>query len=180
VHEALGDYAAAQAFHEQALALRRRSLAADHPETAHSYGNLGNVYASRRQYRQARAWHERALAVRIAGLGPAHPEVAFSHVNLGRAYLDEGLVDDALPHLGRALEIFEPVGERHPVTARILFHLGKAEARRGELAVALEHQRRALAMQQPLLGEQHPDTQQTREAIAELCDQGHAAACTGG
>jgi tetratricopeptide (TPR) repeat protein len=116
--------------------------------------------------------------VRTAALGPGHPETALSHHNLGRMYLDEGQVELALPQLRRALEIFEPIGVRHPVTARILHNLGKAEELRGQLPAALEDQRRALEIQRPLLGDDHPDTLRTRQAIARLCDDGHWAACT--
>jgi tetratricopeptide (TPR) repeat protein/predicted Ser/Thr protein kinase len=165
-------------WHQRALALREAALGPDHPEAAHSYGNLGNLYAARKQYQEARAWHERALAVRTAALGPGHPETALSHHNLGRMYLDEGQVELALPQLRRALEIFEPIGVRHPVTARILHNLGKAEELRGQLPAALEDQRRALEIQRPLLGDDHPDTLRTRQAIARLCDDGHWAACT--
>ena len=42
--QATGDLPRAQRFHEQALAIRRRALGNDHPDTAQSLDNLGYLF----------------------------------------------------------------------------------------------------------------------------------------
>ena len=50
--------------HEQALAIRRKSLPPDHPDIAHSLNNLGKVQRVQlREYAAAKQSHEQALAI---------------------------------------------------------------------------------------------------------------------
>ncbi|HVI00461.1 MAG TPA: serine/threonine-protein kinase [Enhygromyxa sp.] len=161
-HEVLGDFDESERWHMRALELRTRVLSADHPETGHSFGNLGNLALRRNDLDAALRWHQRALAVRRAGLGPSHPDVGRSHANIGRVQLARGQLDDALEHFHRSLEIFDAIfGRRHRVNARTLDGIGRAHRDRGEHALALEYLSQALDIQRESLGEQHPDTAQT-------------------
>ena len=77
------EYAAAKQSHEQALAIRRKSLPPDHPDIAGSLNNLGAVQYALREYAAAKQSHEQALAIRRKSLPPDHPDIAHSLNNLG-------------------------------------------------------------------------------------------------
>ena len=79
----LRDYAAAKQSHEQALAIRRKSLPPDHPDIATSLNNLGVVQSELREYAAAKQSHEQALAIWRKSLPPDHPDIADSLNNLG-------------------------------------------------------------------------------------------------
>ena len=72
----LREYAAAKQSHEQALAIRRKSLPPDHPDIATSLNNLGMVQYELREYAAAKQSHEQALAIRRKSLPPDHPDIA--------------------------------------------------------------------------------------------------------
>ena len=79
----LREYAAAKQSHEYALAIRRKSLPADHPDIATSLDNLGLVQSALREYAAAKQSHEQALAIHRKSLPPDHPLIAHSLDNLG-------------------------------------------------------------------------------------------------
>jgi tetratricopeptide (TPR) repeat protein/predicted Ser/Thr protein kinase len=169
VHEVLGDYAQSESWHRRSLALREALLGDDHPETGHSYANLGNLARLRGDQDAALSWHRRALEVRERGLGPGHPDVARSHANLGRVYLARGELDEALRHFDESYAILAvTLGAEHRVAARVLDSIGDVHRQRGELDEALDHYRRALAIQTRLLGERHPEAAQSNLGIARV------------
>jgi len=80
----LRDYAAAKECHGQALAIRRKSLPADHPDIATSLNSLGLVQSALREhYAAAKQSHEQALAICRKSLPADHPDIAISLNNLG-------------------------------------------------------------------------------------------------
>ncbi|MFV8755462.1 tetratricopeptide repeat protein [Nannocystaceae bacterium ST9] len=169
VYEQRGDYEATETWHRRALELRERLLGPEHPETGHSYANLGNLALLRGDLEAALAWHLRALEVRERGLGPSHPDVGRSHANLGRVYLARGRLDLALEHFDQSYAIFaRTVGAEHRVAARVLASIGEVHRRRGELDEALEFFERALAIQVPLLGAKHPEAALSNLGIARV------------
>ena len=76
VQYALREYAAAKQSHEQALAIRRKSLPPDHPDIARSLNNLGMVQYELREYAAAKQSDEQALAICRKSLPPDHPDIA--------------------------------------------------------------------------------------------------------
>ncbi|MCA9701336.1 MAG: tetratricopeptide repeat protein, partial [Myxococcales bacterium] len=169
VHETLGDFDEAERWHRQALKLRRTLLSADHPETAHSYANLGNLALQRGRLDEALRWHQRALAVRTRSLGPGHPDVARSLSNTGRVYLARGEIVEALDHFERAHEIFVvTVGGQNRAGARVLDYIGRAQRAGGDLELARIFFSRALAIQNELLGSGHQETAQTMLDLGEV------------
>ena len=107
-----GKYAEAEPLLRKALAIRRRALGEDHPETAKIHQNLGyNLRASRESTSRpnrifGRRWQSVAIAwVRIArhgdnlrSPGPQPPRPG--EIRRGRAALSEGAIDLA-PYPGR-------------------------------------------------------------------------------
>src|SRR5262249_1562112 len=59
-----GKYAEAQPLYEEVLAIRRRLLSDDHPETALSYINVAFNLDEQARYAQAQPLYERALDIR--------------------------------------------------------------------------------------------------------------------
>jgi len=77
-----GKYAEAEAMHRQALAITRKALGEDHPDTAGSYNNLAETLRAQGKYAEAEAMHRRALAIMLKALGADHPETAASYTKL--------------------------------------------------------------------------------------------------
>src|SRR5208337_779065 len=99
---------AAKPLLEQALAIRRKSLPADHPDIATSLDNLGLVQSALREYAAAKQSHEQALAIRRKSLPADDPDIAFSLRNLGLLGLKSGVgVGDAVPGLAEATDLFQ-------------------------------------------------------------------------
>jgi tetratricopeptide (TPR) repeat protein len=66
----------------RALAIRERSLGAEHPDVAASLDSLAEIQRDKGRFDEAEQLYKRALAIRENKLGPAHPEVARSLTNL--------------------------------------------------------------------------------------------------
>ena len=100
MQEELREYAAAKQSHELALAIRRKSLPPDHPDIAHSLGNLGVVQSELREYAAAKQCHQEVLAIFRRSLPPDHPLIAQSLNNLG-------VVQDELREYAAAKQSYE-------------------------------------------------------------------------
>ena len=81
VQSELREYAAAKQSHEQALAIRRKSLPPDHPDIAQSLNNLGKVQSELREYAAAKQSHEQALASRRKSLPPGPTPISPTSLN---------------------------------------------------------------------------------------------------
>ena len=87
VYTAQGKYADAEGLHQRALAIREKSLGADHPDVAQSLNNLALLYHDQGNYEQAAPLYQRALAICEKVLGPDHPNTVTTRKNY--AYLLE-------------------------------------------------------------------------------------------
>jgi len=76
VERALGHFAAAQALHEQALALRRAELGPEDADVAISHENLGQLFEVQKRYQLALAHYREALRIHEKALGSDSPLVA--------------------------------------------------------------------------------------------------------
>jgi serine/threonine-protein kinase len=81
----------------QALALRRKTLAPDHPEIAVSLSRLGMLAAESGAYERAIVLFREALALRRRRFGSQHTLVAASLNNLALALQDRGALTEAEP-----------------------------------------------------------------------------------
>ena len=78
----MGDYAKAEPLFQEALRIRQKFLGPEHPETATSLHNLGELYKAMGEYAKAEPLLQEALRIRQKFLGPEHPETATSLNNV--------------------------------------------------------------------------------------------------
>jgi tetratricopeptide (TPR) repeat protein len=154
-----GEYAAARPYYERALAIREKTLGADHPDTATSLNKLGLLLQAMGDLARARPYYERALAIQEKAFGPDHPDTAQSLNNLGLLLQAMGDLARARPYYERALAIQEKaLGADHPDIATSLNNMGYLLQAMGELAGARPHYERALAIHEKALGPDDPGT----------------------
>ncbi|TSA14961.1 MAG: CHAT domain-containing protein [Betaproteobacteria bacterium] len=185
-----GQYQEAESLHYQVVAIHERTLGREHPTTATSLSNLGNVLYLQGKSKEAEAVHRRALAIREKVLGADHPDTATSMNNLANVLQEQG--KDALlaPSEGRAqaqsnlqayteteslfrkaLAVQErTLGPSHPATANTLNNLSTYLDRRGRSQEAEPLQRRALDILEKRLGPLHPNTAAMLTTLALMLD----------
>jgi tetratricopeptide (TPR) repeat protein len=106
VHVLTGDYPAAAASHQQALALSRDL--GDLLGQAEALNRLGELSSRTSATSQAREHHTQALAITrdISAL----PEEARALEGIGQAYLRDGTYGEGLDCLQQALTIYQRIG----------------------------------------------------------------------
>ena len=193
-----GEFQVAETLHHQVLAIHEKTLGPEHPSTATSMSNLGNVLSLQGKYAEAEKVYRRALAVREKVLGAEHPDVATSLNNLANVLQELGkdqqiTVSEARARVrtGAAVGAFTEVesmyrralaiqdralGREHPSTAVTYNNLGVMLALRGDFAQAEGMHRAALATMEKVFGEQHPDTAAVLTSLSLALDrQGKSA-----
>ena len=190
---AKGQYEEAETLHHRVLAIHEKTLGAEHPTSATSLSNLGNVLYLQGKFRDAEQVHRRVLRVREKVLGPGHPDTATSLNNLANVLLEQGKdermsLSDARARqragqrvvsgteienlYRRALAIQESaLGPDHPALANTLNNLGALLDQRSEHSESEPLQRRALAILEKSLGPLHPDTAATLTTLAVSLDR---------
>ncbi|CAN8254697.1 unnamed protein product [Cochlearia groenlandica] len=117
-----GDMAGAIMQQHKELIINERCLGLDHPDTAHSYGNMALFYHGLNQTELALQNMGRALLLLGLSSGPDHPDVAATFINVAMMYQDLGKMDTALRYLQQALKKNERLlGPEHIQTA-VCYH----------------------------------------------------------
>ncbi len=88
----------------RALAIREKSLGADHPSTATSLSNLALLYEAKGDYARAEPLYRRALAITEKVLGADHPDTSASLNNLAELYQAKGDYAQAVQMIAHAAE----------------------------------------------------------------------------
>jgi CHAT domain-containing protein/tetratricopeptide (TPR) repeat protein len=172
-----GHNAEAHPLYEQALAIRRKSLGEDHPDTAESSDRVAFNLNAQGSYAEAQPLFERALAIRRKSLGEDHPDTARGYNNVAFNLDAQGHYAEAQPLHQRALAIRRTaLGEDHPSTAQsynnVAYNL-KEQGRYGEAQPLYE---RGLEIWRTALGEDHTETARGYNNVAvNLADQGRYA-----
>ena len=191
-----GQYKEAETLQYRVVAIHDKTLGREHPTTATSMSNLGNVLYLQGKTKEAETIHRSVLTIREKTLGPEHPDTATSMNNLANV-LQEQAKDELLsPSESRAqarlnLQVFtetenlyrkalviqeRTLGPSHPATANTLNNLSTYLDRRGRPQEAEPLQRRALDILEKSLGPLHPDTAAMLTTLAVMLDrQGKAA-----
>jgi tetratricopeptide (TPR) repeat protein len=154
----VGDYTGAQRYYEQALDIRQQVLGRNHPDTATSLDNLGNVLHDQGDLAGARHYFEQALVIWQQVRGRNHLDTAISLNNLGGVLHTQGELADAQRYYEQALAIRrQKLGMKHPNTATSLNNLGSVLHEQSDLVGARRYLEQALVIWQQVLKNEHPN-----------------------
>ena len=148
----------ARTFADEAAAIRRLALPADHPSLADSEELFAGIAEARKDPASAAAHYRRALEIYAKSPRPAPTRLAALHNNMASLAVDDGRLADAVPDYRSAIEGFRAVaGPDHEYAITV-------EANLAEALVALGQADEALALQQHVVAVReheapgHPET----------------------
>ncbi|KAK7323253.1 hypothetical protein VNO77_26718 [Canavalia gladiata] len=157
-----GDMAGAIMQQHKELIINERCLGLDHPDTAHSYGNMALFYHGLNQTELALRHMSRALLLLSLSSGPDHPDVAATFINVAMMYQDIGKMNTALRYLQEALKKNERLlGEEHIQTAVCYHALAIAFNCMGAFKLSHQHEKKTYDILVKQLGE---DDSRTRDS----------------
>lgn len=176
---------------QRVVDIHMKTLGPEHPITAMSISNLGNVHYLQGRIGEAEEAHRRALAIRLKVLGPGHPDTSLSLNALANVLLEQGKEQQLSPSEQRSrareqVRVFGEIedlyrraltaqesalGEDHPEIAKTLNNLGAFLDQQGRSVEAEALQRRALAVNEKALGALHPDTAASLTTLAVSLDR---------
>ncbi len=149
----------AQSMYERAVAVCRKDLGEDYPDTATGYRNLAIICVARSRYAEAEVGFKKALAIRRKTLGDDHPDTATSYHDLAANLNGQGIYAEAAVGFNKALAIRrKTLGEDHPQTAVSYSSVAHTLAIQGKYAEAEEGFTKALVIRRKALGDNHADT----------------------
>ena len=155
--------------YNQLLRIREKLYGVEHPNTAFTYNDIGNVYNRQGDYKKAFDFYDEAMAVCEKVLGSEHPAIALFFLNVACVYSEKGDYDVALACQFSALSIREKVlGLEHPDTADSYNGVGNAYSDKGDYDTALEYYFKALSIREKVLGLEHPDTARSYNNIGNV------------
>jgi non-specific serine/threonine protein kinase/serine/threonine-protein kinase len=144
---------------EEALAIRRRMLGEDHPDTLTSISETGLLMGAQGKLAEAEPYHREALDKRRLVLGDEHVDTLRSIHNLGALLQEQGKLKEAEPLYREALEKRRRIlGEEHRDTLTSLSSMGYLLEALGEREQAGPYYREALEKRRRVLGDDHPHT----------------------
>nr|GLL40869.1 clustered mitochondria protein-like [Ipomoea trifida] len=158
-----GDMAGAIVQQHKELIINERCLGLDHPDTAHSYGNMALFYHGLNQTELALRHMSRALLLLGLSSGPDHPDVAATFINVAMMYQDIGKMDTALRYLQEALKKNERLlGEDHIQTAVCYHALAIAFNCMGAYKLSHQHEKKTYDILAKQLGEEDSRTKDSQ------------------
>ncbi|XAR63419.1 hypothetical protein NMG60_11023342 [Bertholletia excelsa] len=158
-----GDMAGAIMQQHKELIINERCLGLDHPDTAHSYGNMALFYHGLNQTTLALRHMSRALLLLSFSSGPDHPDVAATFLNVAMMYQDMGKMDTALRYLQEALKKNERLlGEEHIQTAVCYHALAIAFNCMGAFKLSQQHEKKTYDILVKQLGEEDSRTRDSQ------------------
>ncbi|KAF3954144.1 hypothetical protein CMV_020471 [Castanea mollissima] len=158
-----GDMAGAIMQQHKELIINERCLGLDHPDTAHSYGNMALFYHGLNQTELALRHMSRALLLLSLSSGPDHPDVAATFINVAMMYQDIGNMNTALRYLQEALKKNERLlGEEHIQTAVCYHALAIAFNCMGAFKLSHQHEKKTYDILVKQLGEEDSRTRDSQ------------------
>jgi tetratricopeptide (TPR) repeat protein len=141
------------------LALERKLLGPEHPETVRAMHNLANFYDATGHRDDALKLREHVLPLQRKVSGPEHPDTLRAIDALGDSYDEAGRRDEALKLREQALALWRKVlGREHPETLDSMHKLAKSYDEAGRWDEALKMKEEVLPLRRKALGPKHPDT----------------------
>lgn len=170
--QGLGDYSAAYALLERALALRRRASAGDSLAVVGTLARLGDVLVRLRRYAAADSVAREALRTQERLLGPEHASLGATHTLLGYIASYRGLLSEADAQYRRALGIrLRALGPNDTLTAESRITLGGSLREQGRIAEAESEFRSGLAIMSRSAGPGSLATAGAELQLAYLLDE---------
>ncbi|KAL9142343.1 hypothetical protein ABFS82_14G163600 [Erythranthe guttata] len=158
-----GDMSGAIMQQHKELIINERCLGLDHPDTAHSYGNMALFYHGLSQTELALRHMSRALLLLSLSSGPDHPDVAATFINVAMMYQDIGKMDTALRYLQEALKKNERLlGKEHIQTAVCYHALAIAFNCMGAFKLSHQHEKKTYDILVKQLGEDDSRTKDSQ------------------
>ncbi|CAH2064335.1 unnamed protein product, partial [Thlaspi arvense] len=158
-----GDMAGAIMQQHKELIINERCLGLDHPDTAHSYGNMALFYHGLNQTELALQNMGRALLLLGLSSGPDHPDVAATFINVAMMYQDMGKMDTSLRYLQDALKKNERLlGPEHIQTAVCYHALAIACNSMGLFKLSHQHEKKTYEILVKQLGEDDSRTKDSQ------------------
>ncbi len=143
----------------EALAIRRRILGDEHPDTLASVSNMGLLLEELDRIDEAAPYFQEALDGRRRVLGPDHAETAAALSNLGSLLQHAGRYEEALACCREAVEANRrALGDEHSQTLTAINNLGYVLQSMGRYDEALVFFREALETRRRVLGDDDPRT----------------------
>ncbi|KAF2818319.1 TPR-like protein [Ophiobolus disseminans] len=168
----LGQYAAAEVSHRQALPSWREVLGPEHPDTLTSMRNLAEVLDRQGKYEEAEAISRQTLARREKVLGPAHPDTLTSMNNLAQVLKSQGKYKEAETMNRQTLALYQMVlGLEHPHTLMSMSNLAGVLDSQGKFEEVEAMNRQTLARREKVLGPEHPHTLTSMNNLALVLDR---------
>jgi pentatricopeptide repeat protein len=113
----MGLYQEAEPLYHKALAIFKKELGENHPDTAISYNNLASNLGDQGRYEEAEPLYHKALAIRQQTLGENHADTAQSHNNIANNLGKQGRYEDAERMYHKAIGVMEAASlADHPRT----------------------------------------------------------------
>jgi serine/threonine protein kinase/tetratricopeptide (TPR) repeat protein len=165
----LGLYSEAERQDERALALRRRVLGDNHPDTLSTMEDLAWFYREDGAFGKAEAFQLHIYTQRRRALGENHPQTLTALGGLAWLYEDQGKYAQAEADFANALEAKRRVlGPEHPETLDMMKGLAQVYTDEGKYTKAEPLYVNLLAAERRVLGEEHPDTLTIAQSLADL------------
>jgi len=144
---------------EQAVAIRRRVLGDDHPDTLVSLCNMGQLLVAQGKLAEAEPYFHQTLQGFRLVLGDEHPETLRSIANLGGVLQKQGKLKEAEAHYREAMEKLRRVlGDENADTLSTISNLGLLLQEQNRLSEAEPYWSEALRTRRHVLGDEHPAT----------------------
>jgi tetratricopeptide (TPR) repeat protein len=141
------------------LALFRKVLGPEHPDTLATMNNLAISYVNAGRRDEALKLREETLALRRKVSGPEHPDTLSAMQNLAISYDEAGRRDEALKLKDEVLALCRKVlGPEHPETLIAMGNLAFSYDQADRRDEALKLQEQVLALCRKVLGPEHPGT----------------------
>jgi tetratricopeptide (TPR) repeat protein len=168
----LGQYAAAEVSHRQAISLRRQVLGHEHPDTLISMSSLALVLKKQGRYEESETLNRQTLAQREKVLGHKDPVTLASLNNLALVLGRQGKYNEAEAMNRQALAQKEEVlGHEHPDTLISLSNLAAVLDKQGRYQEAEAMHRHSLAQKKKVFGHEHPETLLSMNNLAMVLDR---------
>lgn len=154
--DANGDYTAAAAHFEEALAIWE-AVDPNGAEHANALGNYGKIHYRAGRLTEAAQTFEKSAETLALALGPHHPDVGKTWSNAAAARHALGEYERAREGFESSLAVLEKaLGPDHIAVAKTLSNLGSVYFRLGDYEAAIERGRRAVAIQEASFGKDYP------------------------